>query len=103
VKRALIVPGIALLVGLGIAYVDTRVTWDDAGITAGAVFLAAAGLAALRPRMFWLTGLGVGLPVLGMNVVLHSNYGSAMAVVIALVGAGVGFLVGQGFRTSKVV
>ena len=95
VKSSLIVPAIGFLVGLSIGYIDSRPTWDDAGITAGAVFLAAAVLAAARPRVFWLTGLAVGIPVLGMNVVLHSSYGSAIAIGISLVGSVVGYVAGK--------
>jgi hypothetical protein len=94
-KRALIAPAIGLVVGLGIGYVDSRPNWDDTGITAGAVFLVAAVLAAARPSVSWLTGLSVGLPVLAMNALLHSNYGSAIAVVISLAGSGVGYVVGK--------
>lgn len=94
-KGSLIAPAIGFVVGLGIGYVDSRATWDDAGITAGAVFLAAAVLAAARPSLFWLTGLVVGLPVLVMNVVLHANYGSAIVLGIGLVGSVVGFVVGK--------
>lgn len=94
-KRARIVPVIGLAVGLGIGYVDSRPTWDDTGITAGAVFLAAAVLAAARPSVAWLTGLAVGVPILAMNVLLHANYGSVIAVAIGLVGSVVGYLVGK--------
>jgi hypothetical protein len=94
-KRALIAPAIGLLVGLGIGYVDTRPTWDDAGITGGALFLAAAVLAAARPGLFWLTGLAVGLPVFAMNALLHSNYSSAIAVGFSVVGSAVGYVVGR--------
>ncbi len=94
-KHSLIAPAIGLLVGLGIGYVDSRPTWDDAGITAGALFLAAAVLAAARPKLFWLTGLAVGLPVLAMNALLHSNYGSAIAVGFSLVGSAVGHVAGK--------
>jgi hypothetical protein len=94
-KRARIAPAIGFVLGLGIGYVDSRPTWDDAGITAGAVFHTAAVLAAARPSVFWLTGLSVGLPVLAMNVLLHSNYGSAIAVGVSLVGSLVGYVAGK--------
>jgi hypothetical protein len=87
--------GIGLLVGLGIGYVDSRPTWDDAGITAGVLFLAAAVLAAARPRLFWLNGLAVGLPVFAINALLHSNYSSAIAVGFSLVGSAVGYVAGK--------
>lgn len=45
-----IVPLLAWLVGLCIGDVDTRPHWDDAGITAGALFLFGLVFGALRPR-----------------------------------------------------
>lgn len=92
--RAVIVSTLGFVAGLGIGYVDSRPTWDDTGVTVGVVFLAAAVLAATRPRSFWLIGLAVGLPVLGMNVFFRASYASAIAVGIGLSGAGAGALCG---------
>jgi hypothetical protein len=94
-KRTFIAPAIGFAVGLGIGYMDSRPTWDDTGVTAGAVFLAAVVLAVARPSVFWLTGLAVGLPVLAMNALLNANYGSVIAVGIGLVGSLVGYVVGK--------
>ena len=94
-KPLLLLPGVGLLAGFAIGYVDSRPTWDDAGVTAGAVFISAALLAAASPRLGWVTGVAVGIPVLALNAVLRSNYGSAVAVIIALAGAGVGILLGK--------
>lgn len=90
-RTAYIAPVLGLAVGLFLGYVDSRPNWDDTGITAVAVFCAAAAITSVRPRLFWLTGLAVGLPILVMNAVLHANYGSAIAVVIALVGSLAGY------------
>jgi hypothetical protein len=93
--RTLIVPAVGLAAGFGIAYIDSRPTWDDTGITVAAVFLVAVILGAVRPPSFWVSGVAVGLPIPAMNVVLRSNYGSAVAIAIALVGAGAGALLGK--------
>jgi hypothetical protein len=54
-----------LLMGFGMSalidWVDSRPHWDDAGITAGILFLSAALLSFLWPRRPWLTGLAVGI------------------------------------------
>lgn len=92
--RAAITFTIAVVIGFAIAYIDTRPNWDDTGITAGALFLGAAILSAARPKGFWITGLAVGLPVLVLNALLRANYGSAIAVIVALAGAGAGAWVG---------
>ena len=100
-KRALIAPAVGFAVGLTIGYVDSRPTWDDTAVTAGAVFLAAVVLAAARPRVFLVTGLAVGLPVFGMNAVLNANYGSAIAVGLGVVGSFVGYVVGDVLEPSN--
>lgn len=86
-----IAPAVGLVVGLLLGYVDSRPTWDDTGVTAVAVFCGAALIVSVRPALFWLTGLAVGLPILVMNVVLNANYGSTMAVVIGLIGSVAGY------------
>ena len=93
--RTLIVVAVGLVTGLGIGYIDSRPTWDDTGITVAAVALVALALGAARPGAFWLAGLAVGVPVLAMDVLLHSNYGAALAVVIALVAAAAGAALGR--------
>jgi hypothetical protein len=94
-KTAWLTAALGLAVGCAIGFVDSRSTWDDTGITAGAIFLASLVVSAARPRSAWLTGLLVGAPVLAFNVVLHGSFASAMAVVIGLVGAGAGYLIGR--------
>lgn len=94
-KRSFIAPIIGLVAGLGIGYVDSRPTWDDAGITAGAVFLTSLVLGALEPRLFWLSGLAVGLPVFAFSALLNANYGAVAAVVVSLIGSAIGGLLGR--------
>lgn len=99
-----IVLGIAVGLGLVIAWVDSRPTWDDAGITAGAIVLVTAVLGLVLPRWAWLWALAVGgwIPVLG--IASHRNYGSLLALLIAFAGAYAGALVRNGLsalsRTS---
>jgi len=99
-KRSMpIAPVIAPLLGAGIGYLDSRPTWDDTGITVGAVVLCAFVTAAISPRWAWLSGLAVGLPVLAFNAVLHGGYASAAAVGIGIVSAGIGYVAGKLLRT----
>ena len=51
----------ASIAGIAIAYVDAQPTWDDTGITAGAMAFVAAALGLLGPRRPWLWALVVGL------------------------------------------
>jgi len=98
-KSAVLAPAVGLLLGAGIGYVDSRPTWDDTGITVGAVVLCAFVAAAISPRWAWLSGLAVGLPVLAFNAVLHGSYASAAAVGVGVVGAGIGYAAGKLLRT----
>ena len=83
---------LVLALGLGglIGWVDSRPNWDDTGITVGLVFLAAAFFGALRPSFAWLLGLAVGLGVPLWGILGRGNYGGLIALVVALIGAGVG-------------
>ena len=90
-----VVPVVALLAGVAIGFVDSRPTWDDTGVTAVSLLLAAGVLAAIRPRVWWLAGLLVGLPVLGFNYLAQGRFDSAIAIVFALAGAGAGAWLGR--------
>jgi hypothetical protein len=83
---------LAVTAGLVIAWVDSRPTWDDAGITAGMLFLMAALFGALRPARapVWALAVGVWVPLLG--IVLHHNFGSLLALGVAFFGAYAGAL-----------
>jgi prepilin signal peptidase PulO-like enzyme (type II secretory pathway) len=94
-KPVWLIAAISLAVGCAIGFVDSRPTWDDTGITAGSIFLASLVLSAARPRSAWLAGLLIGVPVLAFNVALHGGFASAIAVVIALAGAGIGYVIGR--------
>lgn len=88
---------IALGCGIFIGWVDTRPTWDDAGITATAIFLVTATLGEIMPARAWLWALVVGGCVLLLNIVLGSNYGAVLALVIAFIGAYSGVLIRKAF------
>lgn len=81
---------VALLVGGCIGYVDSRATWDDAGVTAAALLVAAGLIALARPRAWWLVGLATGVPVLAFNVAIYHRFASTIALAFTLVGAAVG-------------
>ncbi len=78
---------IAVLVGLAIAYMDSRPTWDDTGVTAGAIALVACILAFASPNRPWLTALAVGAWVPIFGLAFGWSWASLFAIVVALVGA----------------
>lgn len=81
----LLIPAAGL--GLLVAWVDSRPSWDDAGITAGLILLTAALFGALRPTRPWVWGLAVGIWVPLLGIAAHSNFGSLLALAAALIGA----------------
>ena len=88
--RVLIQAALALCVGLAIAWVDTRPRWDDAGVTAGALAIAAAAssLARVPP---WLAAALVAGPILIAE--LSRGAGVLLAIPFALAGAYAGAFV----------
>jgi hypothetical protein len=83
---------LSVAAGVFIAWVDSRPKWDDAGITAGVLFLAAALLGVIRPSRAPVWALAVGLWVPLFGIVLHRNFGSLLALAVAFFGAFAGAL-----------
>ncbi len=81
----LIVTTIMFVAGVAIAWIDSRPTWDDAGITAGAILVTASlgAVLGLRP---WLSAILVVAPLLVAEFGT-SGAGVLIAPVVALVGA----------------
>ncbi len=52
---------VAVLMGLSIAFVDSRPTWDDTGITVVALLLGSGLLTLLGYQKPWLIALAIGL------------------------------------------
>jgi len=96
--RGRMAPRIGAIVGLAagclIAWMDTRPGWDDTGVTAGALFLAAA-LSGLMGARWWLGPLLVAGPVL---LAEQPTVGSAAFLILAI--AVVGFAAGAALRRA---
>src|SRR5262245_45018354 len=78
---------VAVVVGWGIALVDSSPGWDDTGITAGALFAAAAACGALVPKHAWRWAVAVGSWVPLLGIARHQNYGGLLALAFAFAGA----------------
>ena len=86
---------VAFVVGLGIAWLDTRPTWDDAGITAGSLLLT-AGFAAAAGGRWW----GAALLVAAPTIVAEAS-GVGPGVLVALAFTAAGSLLGAAWRRRK--
>ena len=81
----------ALLVGLSIAYLDSRPAWDDAGITAIAL-LATGGLTGLAIRRRpWLHALALGIWIPLWGALVKGNFGLFLILPIPFASVYVGW------------
>jgi hypothetical protein len=80
----------AVLVGLAIAYVDSRPGWVEAGETAFVLLVSAAVLGFVGPQRPWLWALAIGIwiPLHTLMRTPHSIGSPAMFVVLAFAFAG---------------
>lgn len=81
---------IALIAGLLIAYVDSRPTWDDTGVTAAAIFGTCALFGAISPTRPWIWALAVGIWIPLNAVMMTQNYAAFLALAFAFAGAYLG-------------
>lgn len=80
---------LALAIGSGIALLDAQPTWDDAGATADAILITAAGFSTVRLRCWWwgIVAVGGPIPILALGADrAHPNWGSLLAFTVAAVG-----------------
>ena len=79
-----IIAALAVTMGVGIAWVDTRATWDDTGVTAGALLLT-SGLAAGAGLRWWGAAALVAAPI---SVAEWSSAGPGIAIALAFTTVG---------------
>ena len=82
---------VALALGFAIAWVDSRPTWDDTGITAGTLLIVTGLLGLALPERAWLWALAVGGWIPALGIALHRNFGSLLVLIIAFAGAYAGY------------
>lgn len=85
-KQALLF-GIALCLGVAIAYVDSSPGWDDTGITVFALLAASGMLGFLSPRRPWLWALIVGIWIPLVGIITRQDYTMLVVLLVPLVGA----------------
>jgi len=90
VQRLAILAG--LLAGVALAFIDSRPSWDDTGVTAGALLLVTFLLGTVAPQRPWATALAVGIWIPLFGILGSANYGSLLALAFAFAGAYAGSL-----------
>lgn len=78
---------LALVLGLLMAFVDSRPTWDDTGVSAFAVLVVTCLFGLLDPSRPWLWALAIGLWFPVLSIYVNSNYGAFLALLVACIGA----------------
>ena len=99
--KSVLVVGLALLVGVLLASYDLRT--DDSGIEVGLLLIASVTLAALAPRRWWLIALCVGSPIPIVEIAVSRESlppAGIAALVVAIVGALIGFGIARAARVS---
>ena len=96
---------LAVVTGIFIAFIDSRPTWDDTGITAGAMLLSSSLFTLLGYRHPWLIALAIGLwtPVYEIYLSGHLNMPDAilfplLVLLITMIGAYAGWVAHLGIR-----
>src|SRR6266498_3195057 len=98
---------LAVLMGLFIAYVDSRPTWDDTGITVGTMLLGSGLITLLGYRRPWLIALAIGLWTPLYETYLSRNFSlpgvilfPLVILLITLAGACAGWAIHLGIRKT---
>ena len=94
---------VAIAFGIAIAWVDSRPNWNDDGITAGAMMLAAGVLGLIGPRRPWLWALLIGIWIPAHAIARAPSTGALamlLVLIFPLVGAYIGMAVRRGFSPA---
>lgn len=94
-RRFLLLITVALAAGCAIAWVDSRPNWDDAGISAGMVFVVTALLSAVMPARAAFFALAVGAWIPALAIAREGAGANLLALAIAFAGAFVGAYFGR--------
>lgn len=96
---------VAVSLGLAIAYVDSRPTWDDTGITAFSMLLSAALLGLVGPRRPWLWALAIGVWIplhqIARTPTLATVAGGSLILAFPAVGAFAGMYCRRAFARVR--
>ncbi len=82
---------LSITAGLLIAYVDSRPTWDDTGITVFALLVAGGMIGLLVQRRPWLYALALGLWIPLWGILHARDFAMLLVLLFPLVGVYAGW------------
>ncbi len=95
-QKVLLAVGIVL--GLLLAYIDSRPTWDDSGILAGGLVVSAGLLTLLGFRRPWLAALAAGLWMPLYDIYRSHDFTMLIVLIFPLLGAYAGWAARLGIQ-----
>jgi hypothetical protein len=84
---------LAIVLGIGISYIDSHPGWDDTGVTTLIIFLTSGLCGYMAPQKPWSIALAVGIWVPLVGIITHYNMISLLAFIPAFAGAYTGSLI----------
>jgi hypothetical protein len=84
---------LATVTGLAIAWMDSQINWDDTGITAFVISLAATLFGFLAYEKLWLIALAVSMWIPLWAIFFTHNYGGLLALLPGFAGAYAGYFI----------
>jgi uncharacterized membrane protein len=87
--------GLSIGLGLLIAWIDSRPTWDDTGVTAAMILVVAAIIGYIYPKqpVIWALTVSAWIPMWG--IIHTNNYTSLLALLFGFVGAFLGYFISK--------
>ena len=82
----------ALIFGLLIAWMDSRPSWNDAGITAGTLVFISGVLGLIAPQRPWLWALAVGIWIPLYGMIARADFTMLVVLIFPFAGAYAGAL-----------
>jgi hypothetical protein len=100
--RDLALIAIGLVVGAALALIDSRPHFDDTGVIVALLLAVPIPIAAISGRRPWLWAALVGGPLPIVELAGGGSTASLVAPALTAVGAGIGYLVSIGLRSSAI-
>jgi hypothetical protein len=82
---------LSIVLGLAIAWIDSRPTWDDSGISAFMLAVAATLCAYFASQKPWLIALAISIWIPLISIFSTHNFGGFLAFIPAFAGAFAGY------------